>query len=123
MAYLAGEGRIVNLDELRTGQGHGSLTLPPWAEDRRLWLIVPLVHLDRLGGFIVVERSLASRALNWEDYDLLRTAGRQAASYIAESAGQRALSESRKFDEFNRRFAFILHDIKNVVSQIEPRRT
>ena len=77
-----------------------------------------VIHLDRLIGFIVMERSLANRSLNWEDYDLLRTAGRQAASYIAESAGQRALSEARKFDEFNRRFAFILHDIKNVVSQL-----
>ena len=118
ITYLAGEGRIVNLDGLRAGQGHGDLTLPDWAEDRRLWLIVPLIHRDELGAFIVLERSLAERALNWEDYDLLRTAGRQAASYIAESAGQRALSESRKFDEFNRRFAFILHDIKNVVSQL-----
>ncbi len=116
--YLAQEGRIVNLDELRDGVGHGDLAAPDWATDRRLWLIVPLIHSDRLAGFIVVERSLAHRPLNWEDYDLLRTAGRQAASYIAESASQRALSEARKFDEFNRRFAFILHDIKNVVSQL-----
>jgi len=116
--YLGGEGRIVNLDDLRAGEGHGDLALPAWAADCRLWLVVPLIHLDRLIGFIVMERSLATRTLNWEDYDLLRTAGRQAASYIAESAGQRALSEARKFDEFNRRFAFILHDIKNIVSQL-----
>ncbi len=117
-AWLGAEGRIVNLDDLRAGVGHGDLPLPEWALDRRLWLIVPLLHIEHLSGFIVLERSLAARPLNWEDYDLLRTAGRQAASYIAESAGQRALSEARKFDEFNRRFAFILHDIKNVVSQL-----
>ena len=116
--FLGREARIVNLDDLRAGVGHGDLVAPEWAADRRLWLIVPLIHLDHLGGFIVIERSLARRTLNWEDYDLLRTAGRQAASYIAENAGQRALSEARKFDEFNRRFAFILHDIKNVVSQL-----
>lgn len=116
--YLAEATRIVNLDDLRAGVGHGDLVAPDWTADRRLWLIVPLIHLDHLGGFIVLERSLAKRTLNWEDYDLLRTAGRQAASYIAENAGQRALSEARKFDEFNRRFAFILHDIKNVVSQL-----
>lgn len=117
--YLGDQGRIVNLDELRAARGdHADMIAPEWARDRRLWLIVPLIHLDRLNGMIVVERSLAARSLNWEDYDLLRTAGRQAASYIAESAGQRALAESRKFDEFNRRFAFIMHDIKNVVSQL-----
>jgi len=117
--YMGEQGRIVNLDELRVGRGdHSGTPAPKWAADRRLWLIVPLIHLDRLNGFIVVERSLAARTLNWEDYDLLRTAGRQAASYIAESASQRALAEARKFDEFNRRFAFIMHDIKNVVSQL-----
>ncbi len=117
--YMGEQERIVNLDELRAGRGdHSGTPSLKWAADRRLWLVVPLIHLDRLNGFIVVERSLAARTLNWEDYDLLRTAGRQAASYIAESASQRALAEARKFDEFNRRFAFIMHDIKNVVSQL-----
>src|SRR3546814_20309556 len=31
---------------------------------------------------------------------------------------QGALADARRFDEFNRRFAFILHDIKNLVSQL-----
>jgi signal transduction histidine kinase len=48
----------------------------------------------------------------------LRIAGQQAASYLAESQSQQALSEARRFDEFNRRFAFIMHDIKNLASQI-----
>jgi putative PEP-CTERM system histidine kinase len=39
-------------------------------------------------------------------------------SYVAESRGQSALDEARRFEEFNRRFAFILHDIKNLVSQL-----
>ena len=58
------------------------------------------------------------RALDWEDFDLLRTAGRQAASSLAEAYGQEALSNAQRFEEFNRRFAFILHDIKNLVSQL-----
>jgi len=32
--------------------------------------------------------------------------------------GQEALSHAQRFEEFNRRFAFILHDIKNLVSQL-----
>jgi putative PEP-CTERM system histidine kinase len=58
------------------------------------------------------------RALDWEDFDLFRNAGIQAASYIAEARSQQALADARRFDEFNRRFAFILHDIKNLVSQL-----
>jgi putative PEP-CTERM system histidine kinase len=118
--YLADRGRIVDFDELRGGGGdYGADPAPSFLlDDRQAWLAVPLVHLERLAGFIVVERSLARRDLNWEDFDLLRTVGRQAASYIAEAASQAALSEAQKFDEFNRRFAFIMHDIKNLVSQL-----
>lgn len=118
--YLTTQHRIVDFDEWRRGQGdYAAMTLPQWAaDDRRVWLAMPLVHLDALCGFIMIERSVAPRELNWEDFDLLRTLGRQAASYIAEASTQAALDEAGAFDEFNRRFAFIMHDIKNLVSQL-----
>lgn len=118
--YLGQRQRIVNFDELRSGTGdYGDLTLPDWAAvDDRAWLGVPLLHLDRLTGFLVIERSRSPRTLNWEDFDLLRTVGRQTASYIAEQTSQAALLEAQQFEEFNRRFAFIMHDIKNLVSQL-----
>ena len=118
--FLTQRQRIVDLDELRAGDGdYGDLAVPAWAAgDRGAWLIVPLLHLDALRGFIVIERTLARRTLNWEDFELLRTLGRQAASYIAEATTQAELDEAGKFDEFNRRFAFIMHDIKNLVSQL-----
>ena len=118
--FLNQRQRIVDLDELRAGDGdYGDLAVPAWAAgDRGAWLIVPLLHLDALRGFIVIERTLARRTLNWEDFELLRTLGRQAASYIAEATTQAELDEAGKFDEFNRRFAFIMHDIKNLVSQL-----
>jgi putative PEP-CTERM system histidine kinase len=118
--FLANRQRIVDFDELRSDEGdYDDVSLPYWAvADRRYWLGVPLIHIDTLAGFLVLERSVYERALNWEDYDLLRTLGRQAASYIAESSTQVALDEAGKFDEFNRRFAFIIHDVKNLVSQL-----
>jgi len=118
--FLANRQRIINLDELRSGSGdYGPVRLPPWAAaDLRAWLIVPLIHLENLQGFVLIERSLVAHSLNWEDFDLLRTLGRQAASYIAEASSQEALDEAGKFEEFNRRFAFIMHDLKNLVSQL-----
>ena len=112
--------RIVDFDEWRARAGdYGAMTIPAWAvDDRSVWLAVPLVHLDAVAGLIVLERTVATRELNWEDFDLLRTLGRQAASYIAEAQTQVALDEAGAFDEFNRRFAFIMHDIKNLVSQL-----
>lgn len=118
--FLSQQQRVVDFDEWRSGAGsYEGMQLPDWAvEDRRVWLAVPLIHLDTLAGFILVSRTVAPRELNWEDFDLLRTLGRQAASYIAEASTQVALDEAGAFDEFNRRFAFIMHDIKNLVSQL-----
>jgi putative PEP-CTERM system histidine kinase len=83
-----------------------------------VWAAVPLIHFERLVGVVVLERPLVDRMLDWEDFDLLRLAGRQVASYLAEARGQEELLDAKRFDEFNRRFAFIMHDIKNLVSQL-----
>ena len=87
-------------------------------EDRCIWAGIPLVHHERLVGIVLLAAPEYRRALDWEDFDLLRTAGRQAASSLAEAHGQEALSNAQRFEEFNRRFAFILHDVKNLVSQL-----
>ncbi len=123
--YFIESGRIADFDQLRADAAggasgsHGSLTLPAWAaRDRAIWLGVPLIHRDTLAGILLLQRSLATRDLNWEDYDLLRTLGRQSASYLAEAETQAQLEEARRFEEYNRRFAFVMHDVKNVVSQL-----
>ena len=118
---LENRPRIVDLDALRRGESAGgsALPLPPWlAEDSTAWAGVPLVHGDRMVGLVLLAAPEPRRALDWEDFDLLKTAGRQAASTLAEQHGQAALARAQRFDEFNRRFAFIVHDIKNLVSQL-----
>jgi putative PEP-CTERM system histidine kinase len=115
-------GRILELDAYRQRWGHPGdleIEIPKWiAADKIAWAGVPLIHNDRLFGLILLASPVYRRALDWEDFDLLRAAGRQAASSLAEAHGQEALSNAQRFEEFNRRFAFILHDIKNLVSQL-----
>jgi putative PEP-CTERM system histidine kinase len=129
-AFLPGEalvalltkGRILELDPLRAETGDLSEeahAIPAWIlADAHHWAIVPLIHFDTLAGAVLVARPPIARTLDWEDFDMLRIAGRQVASYLAEARGQEALSDAKQFDEFNRRFAFIMHDIKNLVSQL-----
>ncbi len=50
--------------------------------------------------------------------DLLKTASRQAASYLGQIRATEALLEARKFDAFNRMSAFVVHDLKNLVAQL-----
>ena len=93
--------------------------MPQWLIDEHsAWAIVPLLHFDRMVGLVVLGRPQLTRKLDWEDFDLLRVVGMQLASYLAEQAGQSALLEASRFDEFNRRMAFVMHDIKNLASQL-----
>jgi putative PEP-CTERM system histidine kinase len=112
---------VVDLDDLRRGSAEGipASVCPDWLmKAPAAWAMVPLLHYERLVGLVVLARPEVTRRLDWEDFDLLRVVGRQVASYLAEQASQDALGESRRFDEFNRRIAFVMHDIKNLASQL-----
>ncbi|WP_344696682.1 XrtA/PEP-CTERM system histidine kinase PrsK [Sphingomonas rosea] len=117
------EGRILELDAHRYRWGSAAdlaLPLPGWLlDDATFWIGIPLVHGETTVGLVLLAAPELRRPLDWEDFDLLRTAGRQAGSSLAEAIGQQRLGEAQRFDEFNRRFAFILHDIKNLVSQLK----
>jgi putative PEP-CTERM system histidine kinase len=100
-------------------QGGERVALPLWlAGIDGAWAGIPLLHNDRLVGLVVIGHPPVRRPLDWEDFDLFRTAGIQAATCLAESRGQEKLADVQRFDEFNRRFAFIIHDVKNLVSQL-----
>src|SRR5947209_7243478 len=121
-AAAEADGRVIEFDGLREGWASArdkSLVVPEWMLDEPgVWAGIPLMHHQRLVGLVVLAAPEYRRPLDWEDFDLLRTAGNQAASSLAEALVQEALSQAQRFEEFNRRFAFILHDIKNVVSQL-----
>jgi putative PEP-CTERM system histidine kinase len=73
---------------------------------------------NELIGFVILARARTTIDVNWEVNDLLKTAGRQAASYLAQMRATEALLEVRKFDAFNRMSAFVVHDLKNIVTQL-----
>lgn len=121
-AAVEGSGRILELSAIREGWASASDKAVPVPasilEEQQAWAVIPLLHHERLVGIVVLAAPEYRRALDWEDFDLLRTAGNQAASSLAEAQSQDALADAQRFEEFNRRFAFILHDIKNLVSQL-----
>jgi putative PEP-CTERM system histidine kinase len=120
--HIEQEAFVLDFEAIRAGllaRGEERIPVPQWlAGMDRAWAGIPLSHEGRLAGLVILEHPTIRRRLDWEDFDLFRTAGIQAASYIAEARSQQALADAQRFDEFNRRFAFILHDIKNLVSQL-----
>ena len=82
------------------------------------WLVVPLLVGDDLLGFVVLSQPRTAIELDWEVRDLLKTAARQAAVFLAQMHATESLLEARKFDAFNRMSAFVVHDLKNIVTQL-----
>jgi putative PEP-CTERM system histidine kinase len=82
------------------------------------WLAVPLSHRREVVGFVLLDRPTHAVGLDWEAFDLLRAAGRQAASYLAEEGSTKGLRDAELLTEYSKRFAFVVHDIKNLASQL-----
>lgn len=118
--FLQGSGWVVNLEEFRSyPRRYGRLVLPQWLQELpQAWLVVPLNVGEDMIGFVVLASARARMDVNWEVNDLLKTAGRQAASFLAQMQATEALLEVRKFDAFNKMSAFVVHDLKNVVTQL-----
>ncbi len=89
-----------------------------FAEIPRAWLAVPLNHFGNLIGFVVLARSRAPFQLDREVFQLLRVVGREVASRVAEQRAAQILSQTRELRDYSQRFAFVLHDIKNVSGQL-----
>lgn len=120
IAFLHERAWVVDLDQIRSDpQSYPGLALPEWlVGDPRQWAVIPLTASDALLGFVVLARPRTPVDLNWEARDLLKTASRQAAGYLDRMQATEALLESRKFDAFNRMSAFVVHDLKNIVTQL-----
>lgn len=120
VALLERAPAVIDIDELRREpRRYENATLPEWLGGlARAWLIVPLVHHEELSGVLILGKPRAPKDLDWEDRELLGTLGQQAASYLAEFELGEALAEARQFEAFNKRFAFVIHDIKNLVSRL-----
>ncbi len=117
--FLDERGWVLHLDEYRSNpELYRGLALPTWlTELPRAWVVVPLIDRNELFGFVVLTRPRANIAFNWEVRDLLKTAGCQAASHLAQFDTLQSLAEARQFEGFNRLSALILHDLKNLIAQ------
>jgi putative PEP-CTERM system histidine kinase len=118
--FMLSSGWVINLEEYRAfRRRYGQLVLPEWLQRlEQAWLVLPLIAGDELIGFVVLASARTQMDVNWEVNDLLKTAGRQAASYLAQMQATEKLLEVRKFDAFNRMSAFVVHDLKNIVTQL-----
>jgi putative PEP-CTERM system histidine kinase len=102
----------------RRDAAYEGLALPDWmAAFGAGALAVPLLQKDELYGIVVLREPRPGLELDYEDIDLLRTAGRQVAGALAQADADRQLTEGRQFEAYNRLTAFLMHDLKNLIAQ------
>lgn len=120
LVFLRGHNWVIDLNERAAHpERYPGLELPVWLErDAGAWLVIPLRHHEELTAIVLLGTPRAPRETNWEDRDLLKTAGQQAAGYLALLSASEALSQARQFEAFNRLSAYVVHDLKNMVAQL-----
>lgn len=119
--FLAERQWVVDLDEYAEFPArYGKLELPLWLKPGGPWRIVtPLLVGSRLLGFLVLRAPPPPFTMTYEDRDLLKTAGRHVAVQLAQQQADEKLAEGRQFDAYNRFAAFVMHDLKNSVAQLQ----
>jgi putative PEP-CTERM system histidine kinase len=110
---------VIDLEEMKKHPDrYEDLNLDTWLQqDDDWWLVVPVFLSKRLYGFIVLQRPRAVPSLNFEDHDLLKTAGSHVGMHINQAEADKRLAESRQFGTYNRLTAFLMHDLNNLLAQ------
>jgi len=112
---------VIDLSEFHSEPDiYGRLVLPRWLDTQGPWrVITPLLVGSELHGFLVLRSPPEPFSMNFEDRDLLKTVGRNVAVQLAQHHADEKLAQSRQFDAYNRFAAFVMHDLKNSVAQLQ----
>ncbi len=120
VAFLEESGWVVDVREYQqNSERYEWLMLPGWLQhDSNIRLLVPIVHQGKPLAILGLNQPLADREFNWEDRDLLKTVAQQSAGYLTLMNLSKELHDAKQFEAFNRLSAYVVHDLKNVVSQL-----
>ena len=117
--FMKEQNWLIDLQEYRRKETrYGSFVPPEWLQQiEGAWLLIPLLSGGTLRGImLLLEPSVVPR-LNYEDRDLLKTAGQHVAVHLAQEESDSLLAEAQQFEAYNRLTAFLMHDLKNLIAQ------
>ena len=118
--YIESKNWVIDLQDYTAHpEKYSKLHIPEWIKSiPKVRFVMPLLHYGRLFGLVLLAEPRSKIKLNWEISDLLKTACSQAASYLAQQEADSSLMVARQFASFNRMSTFVVHDLKNLASQL-----
>lgn len=109
--YFAETGRVMNPTD-----GEYTLTEEEskFIRDCAGWLLVPLLAGAHLEGCVLFGGQVVPEKLTYEDFDLMRTIGRQAVLSLNNFRLSEELAEAREMAAVAKVSSFVIHDLKNL---------
>ena len=98
----------------------GEANVRPWIERfPNAWLAIPIRYKERLIAFALLQKSRATRRLDWEDRNLLGLTVLELGAHLVHEHMAQTLADSQQMQEFNKRVTFAVHDLKNTAGQLK----
>ncbi len=119
--YLSHKNWIIDVEELRYKPFvyEGLKINHALLNDCSFKIVLPFYRGTELWGVALLSSSKATQSLNWEIRDYLSAVSAQVSSYVFHNEASKEVAENAQFAAFNRMSAFVLHDLKNVLAQID----
>lgn len=120
-AYCQQKDWIIDIEELRYKPFvyEGLKVNHAFLNECSFQLVIPIYKSDTLWGLAAINPSNEHRKLDWELRDYLSAVTAQVSSYLFHNEVGKEVAENAQFAAFNRMSAFVLHDLKNVLAQID----
>tara|TARA_R110002110_G_scaffold383245_4_gene594682 strand:+ start:42091 stop:44205 length:2115 start_codon:yes stop_codon:yes gene_type:complete len=84
-----------------------------------VWLIVPFKYMDSCSHIVMLGLPRTQLMINWEVQDILMMAGRQLATHLIQNKSSKELAIAKQFEAYNQFSTFIIHDLKNIDTQLK----
>lgn len=119
--FVADRQWVIDLREYSLApEVYQNVAVPDWLRNTGgIRLMAPLLQTRDLLGLVLLYEPPATFEPTYEDRDLLKTLGRHIATLVAQQEADRRLAESRQFEAYHRLTAFMMHDLKNAVAQLQ----
>jgi hypothetical protein len=88
-------------------------------EQYNIQFVVPLFFNDKVDGFVLLGNQInAGEPLNYEDYDLMKVLASQSSAALHNLHLLDQLVDSREMAAIGKVSTFVMHDLKNLVSNL-----